>query len=147
MGRKLELGETMREGDIVSFIGFDRRVGKDEIGCEYCNPIVDIIRPDKSVAVPETDLSVINLRKNGWKVSVFHHRVRKDKIVQPRGGATLVICRKGDETKMGLAKVNPSDNYQRKYGVKLALERAFSESPAELTKAVTYLAFELNRKG
>lgn len=89
-------------------------------------------------------MSVAELRKAGWKVRVSHYRyyltdwtielLHRSELgefdcvqPEPRGGETVVelLSPEGREA-IGVARCNPSDNYNRRYGVMKALGRAIS---------------------
>ena len=74
-------------------------------------------------------MTVHDLRKKGYKVQVLHNRVfdRKGRkpVIEPRGGNTVVLLYNRKRTKLlgtGFARCNSEDNYNRKLGVKYALD-------------------------
>jgi hypothetical protein len=84
-------------------------------------------------------MTIQELRQNGVKVRVSHYRVRNDGrimtsrhlkragqlwLVNPRGGHTIVELSDGNSNAMGIAYCNSVDNFCKKDGVKIALQRA-----------------------
>ena len=76
-------------------------------------------------------ITVEQLRKRGLKVRVLHKRLLQEaEIVSPCGGETVVEIT--DETSgktfTGVALCSIKDNYSKKVGVRLAIERALLTS-------------------
>lgn len=72
--------------------------------------------------------TVETLRKKGYKVAVYHTRRYDYKLVQPmlaKGGRTEVVVTSPEgRTATGKAKCSKEDSYDKKFGVRLALDRA-----------------------
>jgi len=71
-------------------------------------------------------ITVKFLRKSGYKVAVRHHRVHDDKgITMPKGGMTeIIIDSPHGEHFEGISYCCPSDNYDKKLGIRIALGRS-----------------------
>ena len=70
--------------------------------------------------------SVYHLRKLGYKIRVLHHRRKRRKKLNPKGGRTEVqITAPNGAEMVGVANCYSTDNYNKKTGVKIALENAF----------------------
>jgi hypothetical protein len=94
--------------------------------------------------------TVASLRKKGWKVRVYHYREEKshffpsmaylngfykERIVDPKGGRTEVSLITPDgRTSRGIAVCDKQDNYCRKEGVRIALERALKNLEKDALK-------------
>jgi hypothetical protein len=75
--------------------------------------------------------TVETLRKKGYKVAVYHTRRYDHKLIQPmlaKGGRTEVVITtpKGD-TVEGQARCSKCDAYDKKVGVRIALQRALDK--------------------
>ena len=70
-------------------------------------------------------LTVKNLRQNGFKVRVMHERMYNLDGISCKGGITTIQISKNDQTSEGIAYCSEKDNYNKKLGVKIALGRAY----------------------
>jgi hypothetical protein len=75
-------------------------------------------------------LSVKNLRREGWKVRVLHCRlynvVNGEFFAAAKGGNTRIeLTTPSGEDFYGDAVCHPLENYNKKEGVRIALERAY----------------------
>lgn len=83
---------------------------------------------------------VEHLRRNGWKVRVYHQRQTpqglkriqgKNQKILPKGGLTEVsVISPEGETGSGWAECSKKDVYNRKLGVQIALGRALKSIAA-----------------
>ena len=75
-------------------------------------------------------LTVKSLRENGYQVTVRHNRVyTEDGQLSARGGSTVVdLISPTGKMLHGEALCSVKDGYNKRYGVKLAIERAFMDS-------------------
>ena len=84
--------------------------------------------------------TVKSLRQKGYKVRVLHNRRYKGKFsneFEEKGGKTTVEIRSPEGTEIsGSAKCHEKDNYNKKEGVRIALERALEL----LKKNITFKA-------
>lgn len=91
------------------------------------------------------NVTIADLRKKGYKVSIFHVRnygyadnplYACDRYVDhadkrkafPRGGFTFVKLLKNGKSKVGVSECSLKDNYCRRRGVKEALKRAITDT-------------------
>lgn len=71
------------------------------------------------------ELTVEELRKNGYKVRVHHHRKVVTSAVAARGGKTVVEVTTPDGvTFVGISRCSRKENFNKKMGVRIALGRA-----------------------
>lgn len=88
--------------------------------------------------IPNSTLSIKNLRRRGWKVRVLHQR---NYFLRNRmDGTSSEVCAKGGRTEIqltspdkavnvsGVAVCSEEDNYDRKVGNAIALGRAWKEA-------------------
>ena len=79
-------------------------------------------------------MTVQNLRKNGYKVRVLHHRVFDNRVLgcfYPKGGETVIQITTPDGQELeGRAKCSRKDLYNKKLGVKVAIGRALYKNCA-----------------
>lgn len=87
------------------------------------------------------NISVEQLRRNGFKVRVSHKRIteedpvaqyretKKEKIL-PCGGETVVeiVHESTNKSYLGVAQCSLKDNYSKKVGVRIATERALLQA-------------------
>lgn len=82
------------------------------------------------------ELTIHQLRKQGYKVRVHHQRETLDvltltginKFLSARGGSTTIELTTPDgKTAIGESRCSLQDNFCRRTGSKLALERAFQK--------------------
>lgn len=94
------------------------------IGCvllSYWYMAMDQIAAEKKLK----ELTVKELRKNGYKVRVHHHRKVVTSTVAARGGKTVVEVTTPDGvTFIGIARCSRKENFNKKMGVRIALGRA-----------------------
>lgn len=73
-------------------------------------------------------MTVQNLRKDGYKVRVLHHRRDDNRVlggVHPKGGMTVVQITTPDGRELeGRAECSKKDLYNKKLGVRMAIGRA-----------------------
>lgn len=75
------------------------------------------------------DLTVSDLRKNGYKVRVLHYRIQDHRFLGEyfaKGGETVVQITTPDGDFEGRAKCSKKDLYNKKLGVKIAIGRALT---------------------
>jgi hypothetical protein len=70
-------------------------------------------------------LTVKNLRQNGFKVRVLHVRKYDLNGVSCKGGRTIVQISKDGNTGEGESVCSDLDNYNKRLGVRIALGRAY----------------------
>ncbi len=112
-----------------------------------------IKKEESQVSKVET---VASLRKKGWKVRVYHYREEKEilfkvshtayytkeTILDPKGGRTEVSLITPDgRTSKGIAVCDKQDNYCRKEGVRIALERALKNLEEQNLKSNLFKKF------
>jgi hypothetical protein len=115
---------------------FDTEASLDELK-KLREQLDFLIKKEESQASKEE--TVASLRKKGWKVRVYHYREEKEiwfkvnhtayytkeTILDPKGGRTEVsLITPNGRTSKGVAVCDKEDNYCRKEGVRIALERA-----------------------
>lgn len=73
-------------------------------------------------------ISVDDLRNLGYKVKVFHDRIKnKNGELSPKGGKTRVfLTDHNGNTAEGIAKCSTLDGFSRKLGVRIAIGRALN---------------------
>lgn len=83
------------------------------------------------------NLTVKSLRQQGYKVRVLHHRDyayvhppekfdRVKRLMQKGGKTEVQILSPDGKSSEGIALCSPKDNYNKKLGVKIALNRAIN---------------------
>lgn len=91
----------------------------------------DIDKSEKRNRLTEMKETVETLRKQGFKVAVFHRRRYNHKLVQPLlpyGGKTeVVVTDLEGNTATGKARCSKEDAYCKKTGVRIALDRALQK--------------------
>lgn len=86
--------------------------------------------------------TIAQLKSEGFEVRITHLRQVNDSInalipahlarklslsVEPRGGMTIAEIKSATGLKyLGFSRVHPIDNFNRKLGVRIALERAYT---------------------
>lgn len=79
-------------------------------------------------------MTIHDLRKNGYKVRVLHHRKHDNRIlgaVKAKGGMTIVQITTPDGQDLeGRARCSNKDLYNKKLGVKVAVGRALYKACA-----------------
>jgi hypothetical protein len=79
-------------------------------------------------------MTVHDLRKNGYKVRILHHRKSDNRVlgaVKARGGMTVVQITTPDGVDLeGQSKCSDKDLYDKKLGVKVAIGRALYKACA-----------------
>lgn len=71
------------------------------------------------------DITVRFLRHSGYKVAVFHHRLKRNSAISPKGGKTEIIIDTPNGMRLsGIAVCSKEDNYNKKLGVRIALGRS-----------------------
>jgi hypothetical protein len=70
--------------------------------------------------------TIYSLRKQGWKIRVYHTRNKTVSFnISPRGGFTRIEATTPDgKTAVGTAICSDKDNFDRKVGNSIALGRA-----------------------
>ena len=99
-----------------------------------------------------TQQTVESLRKLGFRVAVVHFRTGRLKRIHPtmgryltasenhcgsKGGKTTVEILKNGISHRGIALCSSKDNYNRKIGVKIALNRAYFKYLREQDEAIS----------
>lgn len=71
-------------------------------------------------------MTVEDLRKDGYKVKVHHHRKFNLDGINSRGGKTIVevTTPDGATTFTGVARCSRKENFNKRLGVRIALGRA-----------------------
>jgi hypothetical protein len=102
--------------------------------------------------------SVAKLRQCGYRVRVHHKRITEkhpndkyrtvDPLINPRGGETVVEItdEKSGKTFVGTAKCSIKDNYNKKIGVQLSIERALLSCLFEQSPVATVDKTDLQKK-
>lgn len=79
-------------------------------------------------------MTVYDLRKNGYKVRVLHHRKHDNRVlgaVKAKGGMTVVQITTPDGVDLeGSSKCSDKDLYNKRVGVQVALGRALYKACA-----------------
>lgn len=73
--------------------------------------------------------TIYSLRKQGWKIRVYHTRNKTVSFqISPRGGSTIIEATRPDGvTGIGTAICSKFDNFNRKVGNSIALGRAIKK--------------------
>jgi len=72
-------------------------------------------------------MTIEELRKNGYKIRVHHHRKINNMSINARGGKTVVEVTTPDGTTLvGMSRCSRKENFNKRMGVRIALGRAMS---------------------